>query len=157
MPEKTVNVSALHIHRDYDRNGNTENDVALLELAEDVDLNTYTPACMAEVLAHLVYVLYYTLYSIILQSTDTEAFYGKTVQVYGWGDTKFGSRNGSNVLLETNVTVVTPEVCQDTLDTVCDEYFNGKYCTNLTDGMLCAGSPGKDSCQVSTPLNAQNI
>ena len=61
LPEKTVNVSALHIHRDFDRNGNTENDVALLELAEDVDLNTYTPACMAEVLAHLVYVLYFII------------------------------------------------------------------------------------------------
>ena len=99
--------------------------------------------------------MYYTLYSnIILQSTDTEAFYGKTVQVYGWGNTQFLG-NGSDVLQETNVTVVTPEVCQDTLDAVCDEYFNGKYCTNLTDGMLCAGSPGKDSCQVKYPT--QNI
>ena len=51
MPEKTVNVSALHIHRDFDRNRDRvpENDIALLELAEEVDLNTYTPACMAQV------------------------------------------------------------------------------------------------------------
>ena len=56
--------------------------------------------------------MYYTLYSIILQSTDTEAFYGKTVQVYGWGDTTFLG-NGSDVLQETNVSVVTPEVCQE--------------------------------------------
>ena len=50
LPEKTVNVSALHIHRDYDReNYNNDNDIALLELAEEVDLNIYTPACMAQV------------------------------------------------------------------------------------------------------------
>ena len=55
MPEKTVNVSALHIHRDFDRNRDRvpENDIALLELAEEVDLNTYTPACMAQVWTHL--------------------------------------------------------------------------------------------------------
>ena len=81
---------------------------------------------------------------------DTETFYGKTAQVYGWGVTTFGG-NGSDVLQETNVTVVTPKVCQDTLDAVCDKHLNGKHCTNLTDGMLCAGSPGKDSCQVKYP------
>ena len=53
------------------------------------------------------------------------------------------------------MSVVTPEVCQDTLDAVCDNIFDGKYCTNLTNGMLCAGSPGKDSCQVKYPT--QNI
>ena len=52
LPEKTVNVSALHIHN-YDRNRGPENDIAVLELAEEVDLNTYTPACMAQVWTHL--------------------------------------------------------------------------------------------------------
>ena len=51
MPEKTVNVSAIHIHRHYESRGTlgVVNDIALLELAEEVDLNTYTPACMAQV------------------------------------------------------------------------------------------------------------
>ena len=51
LPEKTVNVSALHIHRHYESRGTlgVDNDIALLELAEEVDLNIYTPACMAEV------------------------------------------------------------------------------------------------------------
>ena len=53
MPEKTVNVSALHIHRDHERHYRDDNDIALLELAEEVDLNIYTPACMAQVWTHL--------------------------------------------------------------------------------------------------------
>ena len=59
---------------------------------------------------HLVII--YSILIVNCQNTDTETFYGKTVQAYGWGDTKFGNRNGSNVLLETNLTVVSPEVCQ---------------------------------------------
>ena len=51
LPEKTVNVTALHIHRDFDLR-NLDNDIALLELAEEVDLNIYTPACMAQVWTH---------------------------------------------------------------------------------------------------------
>ena len=62
MPEKTVNVSALHIHRDHDREKyNEDNDIALLELAEEVDLNIYTPACMAQVWTHTWMVMYSTL------------------------------------------------------------------------------------------------
>ena len=78
--------------------------------------------------------------------------------MYGWGVTTFGG-NGSDVLQETNVRVVTPKVCQDTLDAVCDKHFNGTRwrCTNLMDGMLCAGSLGKDTCQVKYPTLFQNI
>ena len=54
LPEKTVNVSAIHIHRDHERHYRDDNDIAVLELAEEVDLNIYTPACMAEVCTHLV-------------------------------------------------------------------------------------------------------
>ena len=55
LPEKTVNVSAIHIHRHYESRGTlgVDNDIALLELAEEVDLNIYTPACMAQVWTHL--------------------------------------------------------------------------------------------------------
>ena len=121
---------------------------------------------------HLVII--HSILNVNCKSTDTETFYGKTVQAYGWGDTKFLSRNGSDVLLETNLTVVTREVCQkmwlphckrmamyedeekdaekdedDEEDDVEDEY---RECLNnyLTDGMLCAGSLGKSPCHVST-------
>ena len=61
------------------------------------------------------------------------------------------------------MTVVTPEVCQETLDASCkaeygdyEEYedeYNQCLKNNLTDGMLCAGSlgkPRKSVCNVST-------
>ena len=40
------------------------NDIVVIELAEEVDLNSYTPACMAK-------------------TSDTTAFDGKTALVYG--------------------------------------------------------------------------
>ena len=61
LPEKTVNVSAIHIHRDHERHYRDDNDIAVLELAEEVDLNIYTPACMAEVwtpgLCNILYIV----------------------------------------------------------------------------------------------------
>ena len=61
------------------------------------------------------------------------------------------------------MTVVTPDVCQETLDAYCkaeygeyEEYedeYNQCLKNNLTDGMLCAGSlgkPRKSVCNVST-------
>lgn len=70
------------------------------------------------------------------------------MQAYGWGDTQSGDVTGSDTLQEVSVTVVTPELCQKTLDSFCQIYWRGKDCVVLTDGMLCAGSPGKDTCQV---------
>ena len=70
------------------------------------------------------------------------------MQAYGWGDTQSGDVTGSDILQEVSVTVVTPELCQKTLDSFCQTYWSGKDCVVLTDGMLCAGSPGKDTCQV---------
>ena len=70
------------------------------------------------------------------------------MQAYGWGYTKSGDVTGSDILQEVSVTVVTPELCQKTLDSYCQTHWDGKDCVVLTDGMLCAGSPGKDTCQV---------
>ena len=70
------------------------------------------------------------------------------MQAYGWGYTKSGDVTGSDILQEVSVTVVTPELCQVTLDSYCQTHWDGKDCVVLTDGMLCAGSPGKDTCQV---------
>ena len=81
------------------------------------------------------------------------------MQAYGWGNTKFRG-NLSDVLLETNLTVVTTEVCQKMF---CKrmamrnedeyEYDSSECANNLKDGMLCAGSLGKrrkSVCFVST-------
>ena len=89
------------------------------------------------------------------------------MQAYGWGNTKFGGFS-SDVLLETNLTVVTPEVCkkmwlphckkmpmyEDENDDEDVDEDEDKYreCLNifLTDGMLCVGiSLGKSPCHVS--------
>ena len=42
----------------------TDNDITIIELAQEVDLNTYTPACMAK-------------------TSDTTTFDGKNAWVYG--------------------------------------------------------------------------
>ena len=42
---KEVSVSVIVKHPDYD-SSNTNNDIALLKLAEEVDLSIYTPACL---------------------------------------------------------------------------------------------------------------
>ena len=59
----TIDVTSIINHEDYDEETD-DNDIAILELAEDLDLTTYTPACMAK-------------------SSDTKTFDGKNAWVYG--------------------------------------------------------------------------
>ena len=47
IPRKTVLVSKIITHENYDADS-SDNDVALLKLAEPVDLTVYTPACVAQ-------------------------------------------------------------------------------------------------------------
>ena len=54
------------VHESYDSPYTSSNDIALLKLAEKVDLNIYTPACLPEL------------------NTD---FTGKTGSVYGESET----------------------------------------------------------------------
>ena len=100
-----------------------------------VDLDTYTPACLA-------------------QTSDTDTFYGKSAWVYGWGTTSSGGSASAtllevfiiyfllrecnrNIIDEVSVPVVTPTQCAVTMGT-------------REDGQICAGGEaGKDSCQVS--------
>ena len=81
-------------------------DIALLKLAEDVDLATYTPACLAP------------------RNTN---YAGKTASVYGWGQTKDEARPqnagcpqypNSLVLKETTQTVITNSECEQSSGTV---------------------------------------
>ena len=57
----TIDVTSITIHEGYVF---PDNDIAIIELAQEVDLTTYTPACMAK-------------------TSDTNSFDGKNAWVYG--------------------------------------------------------------------------
>merc|ERR1712042_310983 len=119
LPRKVVKVSKYIKHPNWDTGSGTfDADIALLKLAEKVDLNTYTPACMAN---------------------TGDDFVGKTAWVYGWGALSFGTGDYPDKLQELSVKIVSQDVCQAA--------HNDLEWT-ITDGMLCAGGvTGQDSCQ----------
>ena len=57
------NVTSFIKHENFNQT-NLDNDIALIELAEEVDLTTYTPACLAK-------------------TSDTTTFDGKNATAYG--------------------------------------------------------------------------
>ena len=61
LPERTIDVIKYTNHENYKF---PYNDITIIELAEEVDLTTYTPACLA-------------------RTSDTTTFDGKTALVYG--------------------------------------------------------------------------
>ena len=61
----TIDVTSIIKHEDYDYFSFTfDNDIAIIKLAQEVDLTIYTPACMAK-------------------TSDTKTFDGKNAWVYG--------------------------------------------------------------------------
>ena len=65
LTEMTIDVTKYTNHENYNETETTfDNDIALIELAEEVDLTTYTPACLAK-------------------TSDTTTFDGKNAWVYG--------------------------------------------------------------------------
>ena len=100
LTEKTVAIAAISRHESYNA-ASSSHDIAVLELAEEVDLDTYTPACMAQVRSSVWCIMLLTLY---LQTSDTATFYGKDALVYGWGTTSAGG-SSSSVLLEVNIDI----------------------------------------------------
>merc|ERR1712066_170511 len=89
LPEMTIDVAAITMHEGYVF---PDNDIAIIELAQEVDLTTYTPACMAK-------------------TSDTNTFDGKNAWVYGWGALSYGTGQYPDVLMEVEVAVVTNDVC----------------------------------------------
>ena len=90
---KDVQVKSIMNHESYaPATGSLNNDITVLELMEEVDLDTYTPACLA-------------------QSSDATTFDGKNAWTYGWGTTSSGGVS-SSVLLEVEVPVVTKATCE---------------------------------------------
>ena len=142
----TIDVISYTNHESYNM---PNNDIVIIELAEEVDLTTYTPACMAK-------------------TSDTTTFDGKKAWVYGeagnntiiiilnilytigWGNTKLthGKQDFSDVLMELEVPVMAKETCIEFLaDKVPPGFTIEDY---NTDGMICAGGvAGEDSCYVS--------
>ena len=78
----------------------SSNDIAVLELAVEVDLDTYTPACLAK-------------------QEDKTTFDDKPAEVYGWGSlVKQPNENGTgpeypDTLQEVTLGVVTHEECAE--------------------------------------------
>ena len=120
LPRKVVKISKYIKHPDYDKLTSNA-DIALLKLAEKVDLNIYTPACMAN---------------------TGDDFTGKTAWVYGkseapeiyeqylligWGALSPGTGDYPDKLQELSVKIVSQEVCQaahdDILWTVRPKFF----------------------------------
>lgn len=118
LPEKTIAVAAIKNHESYAA-ATASNDITVLELSEAVDLNVYTPACMA-------------------LTTDTTTFDGKTAHIYGWGTTSFQG-SSPDKLLEATVPVVTKETCQTKWPSVED----GMICAGGEEGTdTCQGDSG---------------
>ena len=61
LTEKTINVASYTNHENFTF---PNNDITIIELAEEVDLTVYTPACMAK-------------------TSDTTTFDGKNAWAYG--------------------------------------------------------------------------
>jgi secreted trypsin-like serine protease len=128
LNRKEVSVTTIH-NTNYD-SSTVNNDIALLKLAEAVDLSIYTPACLPA------------------SSAD---YVGQTAKVYGWGKTDLCSSTTSSKLMEAEVTVVSDADCdagsgQPFLQCSGDP-TTVSYSGKITDQMLCASATGKDSCQ----------
>jgi len=132
IAEKTIAVSKITNHPSYaPAGGSLNNDITVLELAEAVDLNVYTPACLA-------------------QTSDEATFYGKTAQVYGWGTTSSGGA-ASSKLLEVDVPVVTPTQCATSMGPM----EGGQICAGGVSGKdSCQGDSGGP---LSYESNGQHI
>lgn len=132
IAEKTIAVTNIFNHESYaPAGGSLNNDITVLELAEEVDINTYTPACLA-------------------QTSDTDTFNGKTAQVYGWGTTSSGGQSSSK-LLEVSVPVVTSTQCATSMGPM----ENGQICAGGEAGKdSCQGDSGGP---LSYESNGQHI
>ena len=119
--EQMVNVSRVLAHP-YHHPATRTHDIALLELAEHVNLALYTPACL-------------------VANTDQAAFDGLTAQVYGFGSA--GDSSDGGVLHEVNVTLMPNSYCGEVNN---DQVSAGKLCAgNVTH--LVTGA-----CQVSSQI-----
>lgn len=77
-----------------------------------------------------------------LNSNENVPNSGKEVTVMGWGNTSTGEDyDPSNLLLEVDVNTISNQECDASSDGY--DSYNGQ----ITNNMLCAKAPNKDSCQ----------
>merc|ERR1719435_331589 len=114
------------------------NDLALLKLAEEVDLSVHTPACLPD---------------------PGRDFTGQIGSVYGWGRTVHcDPKSTSPIMQEVDLQIVSDVSCETATGTV--QLFNRttKTCVTkkesfagrITEDMLCAGAIGKGSCNADS-------
>ena len=102
--EFKVAVTKIMGHEDFNSTDN-DNDIAVLELARELDLTRYTPACLPRF------------------STSDETSAGVWAKVYGWGATAEGG-NVHHILMEVDVPVVSNAVCSQAMPSITP----GKLC-----------------------------
>ena len=119
--ESLVSVSSIIPHESYDKDPvRPNNDIAVLELAKEVDIEKYTPACLAK-------------------STDSD-YAGELAKVYGWGATVEGSKEGHHTLQEVDVPVVSNAKCSQAMS---HHITPGKLCAGGQLGKdACQGDSG---------------
>ena len=116
-PRRDIGVEAFFTYPGYNPRG-VDGDLVLIKLSQEVDLATFTPACLA--------------------SRSHGDFSRQMALVYGWGVEKERG-HPSGVLKEVGVRVVDQQTCREAM------YM---YMFHITDKMLCAGGvEGEDSCQ----------
>ena len=148
----TIDVVSFTNHESYNT-PEMHNDITIIELAQEVDLTNYTPACMAktsdtttfdgknawvygEITESKVATCSY-LSIMLISNTECSARILLLRTVLGWGALSYGTGEYPDVLMEVEVGVVTNDVCSSAY-------------TGINDGMLCAGGvEGEDSCQVN--------
>merc|ERR1712037_164569 len=126
LMQKTINVAKIIIHENYEPNANNDgsvnypgpvNDIALLELAEEVDLTMYTPVCLARTGL--------TEAGMEMAYAYGWGFTGPSGPVNAMGDNTCGDpRPSPNILQETEL-----RIC-----TAAEAYFTQG---GLVEGQLC--------------------
>lgn len=136
--ENAVAVKRIYMHGDYELGAAFNNDIALIELVNEVDNPAIT----------------------FVNSADTEvlAIQKSSVTVIGWGGRLGYGPNGGptsnfpDVLHQVDLQLSTNNECKDILAQSSTQALEGTFTANsigVTDAMICAFTPegGKGSCQ----------
>lgn len=118
LQEMTIDVKKYTVHESYSKD-TQHNDITVIELAKEVDLTIYTPACLAK--------------------TSDGTFAGKNAWLYGWGLTS-NNGNQSTKLLEVELPVVPNQNCSLLYGT---RIYDGSICAGgVKDKSGCNGDSG---------------
>lgn len=136
--EDAKSIKHIYIHPDYELDTELNNDIALIELVESIDIPAITLADLA--------------------ATEQFAEQNNTVTVIGWGGRQgYEADEGPtsdfpDVLHQVDLQLITNQTCKSTLAESYSEIVEGTLTANnigVTDAMICAFIPGggKGSCQ----------